>query len=188
MEFFNWIFGASSKPVEDQENTSVKPEVDEKVFVDYSDPVEENHDNQNVYNVAYGTGKAIDVIYAFINRSFEQKGYDDAIVNDELSYCETGKTLIMNELKQLFEQVVLKYKAELRTLDVQIGILKERGMTNHAVRFISEKEMLEEHMDKIQDMKKRLEEGDVQLLNMVMTYERGFLKGIAAKSDSILNK
>lgn len=183
MGFFNWSFFKSSQDKETSKVEEVKPEIREEDFVDNSDPETDN----NVYQIAYGTGFAIDAIYAFIKHDYEQKGFDDAMVNPENSYKESGKTLIKNELKQLFEQVRLKYRADLRLLQVQIDNMEKQGLPVQAANLYARKETYEEHMKKIEDMEKRVEEQEDSMMSPIYTYERGFLKGLAAKSDSILN-
>ena len=62
---------------------SARPEIREEDFIDNSEP--EGNKSEDVYQVAYGTGFAIDLIYGFLKRDFEQKGFDDAMVNPESS-------------------------------------------------------------------------------------------------------
>ena len=183
MGFFNLF---SKKPqltekVEIQEDN--RPEIKEEDFVDNSDPDIGN----NVYQISYGTGFAIDAIYSFIKRDFEQKGFDDAMVNPENSYKESGKTLIKNELMQLFEQVRLKYRNDLRLLQVQIDNMEKQGLPVQAANLYARKETYEEHMKKIEEMEKKIESEEECMMSPIFTYERGFLKGLAAKSQLILN-
>jgi Skp family chaperone for outer membrane proteins len=131
--------------------------------------------------------KMLDAIYAFIKRDFEQKGFDDAMVNPENSYKESGKTLIKNELMQLFEQVRLKYRNDLRLLQVQIDNMEKQGLPVQAANLYARKETYEEHMRKIDEMEKKIESQEECMMSPIFTYERGFLKGLAAKSELILN-
>ena len=170
-----------------ENNPTPKPEVDESIFVDYSDPNSSQEENKKtIYTISYGTGYPIDMIYSYIVRDFEQKGYDDAMINAENSYKESGKKLIINELKQLFEQVKLKYRNDLRVIRVQIKNLEEQGLAMQVDQLKAREETYEEHMKKIEDMEGKLTQEDESVMSMVFTYERGFLKGLVAKSDIIL--
>ena len=186
MGLLKWLFGSKPAvqdfPVENEKN---KPEIREEDFIDNTDPNEEQSDN--VYQVAYGTGFAIDAIYGFVKRDFEQKGFEDAMVNPENSYKESGMLLVKNELKQLFEQVRLKYRGDLRLLQVQIDNLEKQGLPYQAANLYARKETYEEHMKKIDDMEQKLENEEASMMTPIYTYERGFLKGLSAKSDIILN-
>lgn len=188
MGFFSWKTKSPATESQVKENDSTpKPEVDESVFVDYSDPNSSQDENKKtVYTISYGTGFPIDMIYSYIVRDFEQKGFDDAMVNPENSYKESGKKLIINELKQLFEQVRLKYRGDLRVIRVHIKNLEEQGLSMQVDQLKAREETYEEHMKKIEDMENKLKQEDESVMSMVFTYERGFLKGLAAKSDIIL--
>lgn len=172
------------------ENKAVRPEIPEDIFVDNTEPTFLNNNderNGNVYEVIFGTGFPIDTIYGFINKDFEQKGFDDAMINTESSYKESGKKLIINELKQLFEQVKLKYKGDLRELSIHIKNLETQGLPLQAAQLKVRQDTFLEHLEKIQEMENSLNNYEEQVTRMVVTYERGFLKGLAAKSDLILN-
>lgn len=185
MGLFNWGFFRSNPVEQEFRVEDERPEIREEDFIDNSDPNENNQ--ENVYHVAYGTGFPIDAIYGFIKRDFEQKGFEDAMVNPENSYKESGMLLVKNELKQLFEQVRLKYRGDLRQLQVQIDNMQKQGLPFQAANLIARKETFEEHMQKIDDMEKKLENKDASMMTPIYTYERGFLKGLSAKSDIILN-
>lgn len=156
------------------------PEVKEEVFVDNSDPVGEP------MGLYYVTRMPIDVIYAFINKNFEQEGYDDAMCNIDSTYKDSKVSIIKNELKRLFEQVRLRYKSDLRELEVQIDIVEQQGLTNTAASLKARKETFLEHMDAMSKMEDSLDKGEPQMLSMIDSYERGFLRGLAAKSDALL--
>ena len=178
MGLFSSIFG---KKEQVQAPTMKElPEVKEEVFVDNTDPVDEP------VTLHYGTKMPIDAIYAFINKNFEQDGYDDAMCNIDSTYKDSKVSIIKNELKRLFEQVRLRYKNDLRELEVQIDIVEQQGLTNTAASLKARKETFLEHMDAIAKMEAALDKGESQMLSMIDSYERGFLRGLAAKSDALL--
>ena len=139
------------------------------------------------YWINYGTGFPIDVIYGYINRDFEQKGFDDAMVNMDPSYKESGKKLIVNKLKVLFQQVSLRYQGDLQELAVTIETMQSQGLPLQMKRLETRQKQLENHVKRIEEMKMSLERGDEEMMRMVMSYERGFKKGMIAKSNSMLN-
>ena len=185
MGFFNFWGTKQAPVVTDLIEDNYRPEIREEDFIDNSEP--EGNKSEDVYQVAYGTGFAIDLIYGFLRRDFEQKGFDDAMVNPESSYKESGMLLVKNELKQLFEQVRLRYRGDLRQLQVQIDNMQKQGLPYQAANLLARKDIFNEHMAKVNDMEEKLENADPSMMTPIYTYERGFLKGLAAKSDLILN-
>lgn len=185
MGLFSMFFSKNNERNKSIEESN-KPEITEDKFVDYSEPTSNNEELNNPYKVSYGTGFPIDVVYGFINKDFEQKGFDDAMTSSESSYKESGMNLIINELKQLFEQVKLKYKGDIRDLSVLQKNLEMQGLPTQAAQVKMRLDTFAEHMIKIEEMEKSLDKKEERVMRMVSTYERGFLKGLAAKSDIIL--
>ena len=109
------------------------------------------------------------------------------MVNTERSYKDSGKRLIVNELMMLFKQVDLCYHKNLAQLEVMIETLQGQGLPLQVMALQRRKELLESHVAEISQMKMRLEKEEASMMRMVATYERGFMKGLAAKSDLILS-
>lgn len=179
MGLFKRLFG-NTEDSNSAVETRQLPEIRREDFVDDSEPKEE------VYSVAYGTRMPIDAIYAFIDRDYEQLGYDDAMCNADSAYKHSKKEIIKNELKRLFEQVRLRYKSDLRDIEVQIGIVEQQGLINTSASLKARKDTFVEHMDTMTKMEQALDNEEPQMLGMTRSYERGFLKGLAAKSDILL--
>lgn len=185
MGFLSSLFGRKNVNVEpaNQSNLESKtlPEIKQEVFADHSEP-----ENKELSSAQYGTKMPIDAVYAFISRDYEEQGYNDAMCNADSSYKDSKKVIIRNELKRLFEQVSLRYKSDLRDIEVQIDIVEQQGLINTASSLKARKETFIEHMNVLNEMEVSLEQGQQQMLSMINSYERGFLKGLAAKSDSLL--
>ena len=178
MGLFSSIFGKKEQELV----PAIKelPEVKEDIFVDNSDPVNEPA------TLHYGTRMPIDAIYTFINKDYEQQGYDDAMCNTDSSYKDSKVSIIKNELKRLFEQVRLRYRSDLREIEVQIGIVEQQGLISTAESLKARKETFLEHMEVMEKMEVSLDNDEPKMLSMIDSYERGFLRGLAAKSDALL--
>lgn len=136
--------------------------------------------------INYGTGMPIDVVYNFISKDFETIGYEDAMCNDDPSYKSSKILIIKNDLMRLFEQVSLKYKQDITELDVRIELMEQEGLINKAKSLSSKKNIFIEHINKINDMREALEKDEDYMTCMIKSYERGYRKALAAKTDQIL--
>lgn len=186
--FFTKQTGQQSAPALESETTSKEianlPEIKKEDFVDDSEP-----EPESIYvTIKYGTGMPIDAIYAYIKDDYEQMGYDDAMCNADIQYKESKKEIIINKLKVLFEQVRLRYKGDIRDIEVYIDTVEAQGITSTASTLKARKETFNEHLRKIDEMEESLDKGEKKMLNMVASYERGFLKGVSAKSESFIKK
>ena len=118
MGFFSRLFGnEQQQTVIEEEEKKPLPEIKREDFVDDSDPKED----KGIVYIKYGTGMPIDAVYAYVEKDYEQEGYDDAICNPDSSYKESRKVIIRSGLNRRFEQVRLRYKNDLREIDVQIS-------------------------------------------------------------------
>ena len=141
----------------------------------------------NVISITYGTGMPIDVIYAFIAHNYEQDGYQDALVNTSVEYCTAKENIILNELNQLFRRVLLRYRGEIREIDVQIDNANSLFALTSASQLTAHKETCEEHITEIQGMIEKVNVKDPEMMTMIESYRRGFTKGCAAQTANFLN-
>ncbi|MEG1402388.1 hypothetical protein [Bacteroides sp.] len=183
MSIFSKLFGrstsASNGDVPSNEGKQL-PEIKKEDFVDDTEPSKE------LINSSFGTEMPIDAIYAYLERDYEQQGYEDSMCNADNSYKDSKKEIIKNGLKRLFSQVRLRYKDDLRRIDVQINIVEQQGMINTSSSLKAKKETFLEHMKTIDEMEASLINDEPQMLGMIDSYNRGFLKGLAAISQSYL--
>lgn len=185
MGFFSRLFNnEQQQPIIEDEEKIALPEIKREDFIDDSDP---NNEQAIVY-IKYGTGMPIDAVYIYVEKDYEQEGYDDAICNPDSSYKESRKVIIRSGLNRRFEQVRLRYQNDLREIDVQIATVEEQGMMNTSSILRARRETYSEHLAKIDEMEKRLSENDIQLLSMLDSYDRGFLRGLAAISQTFLKQ
>lgn len=161
----------------------------EKLMAEEADN-ETQKENSNLSSstvvINYGTGMPIDVVYNFISKDFETIGYEDAMCNDDPSYKSSKILIIKNDLMRLFEQVSLKYKQDITELDVRIELMEQEGLINKAKSLSSKKNIFIEHINKINDMREALEKDEDYMTCMIKSYERGYRKALAAKTDQIL--
>lgn len=168
--------------MEEVDNKVIEPEIRREDFVDDSEP-----ENKSIV-IKYGTGMPIDAIYAYIQDDYEQEGYNDAMCNADMQYKESKKEIIKNGLKILFERVRLRYESDIRDISVQIDIVETQGLTTSSMSLKARRDTFNEHLNKINEMEDSLGKEDKKMMNMIASYERGFLKGVSAKSESFINR
>ena len=161
------------KPVVEQ------PTVEQNVLVE--DANEEKPVN-NIVTITYGTGKAIDLIYNFLKDDYESKGYDDALTNPDSSYKEMNKAMIKSSLEVKFKQVRRRYEDDLRTIDFHINSRKEAGLIELVKELETKKEILLQHVKELNTMEQDFLNEAPYMMGMLFSYERGFLRGLAALS------
>lgn len=141
----------------------------------------------DVISITYGTGMPIDVIYGFINHDYEQEGYQDALINSNAEFCTAKENIILNQLQQLFGRVLLRYRGEIRDIEVQISNARSLFALTSATLLEARKETCEEHIAEINRMIDKLNAKAPEMLTMIESYRRGFIKGCAAQTANFLN-
>lgn len=181
MGFFD-IFGKKQSPKSVVETSQEVDMTDtEKVFD------QEGEKPSPIVTINYGTGMPIDAIYAFINYDYEQDGYQDALVNPSAEYCRTKETIILNQLQHLFRRVLLRYRGEIREMDVKIENAKSLFALTSASLLNARKDTCEEHISEINRMIEKVNSKSPEMMIMIDAYRRGFSKGCAAQTATFLN-
>lgn len=166
-------------------------EVNDEPQAEKADIQESASDEQDkkpqLLTITWGTGMPIDVIFHYIHKDYEEDGYQDALVNSDLKYRETKEEIIINDLKMLFKRITLKYKNDIREVDVMIDNAQKAYALAAAAKLQARKDTFEEHLIEIESMKSRLEANDPEMLTMIDSYQRGFLKGVSAASMNFIN-
>lgn len=140
-----------------------------------------------IISITYGTGMPIDVIYAFLNEDYEQAGYEDALVNSNAEYCKTKETILIHKLEQLFKRIQLRYRGDIVDLDNRIANAKTLFALQTVAKLEARKEICEEHIAEINDMMQKLKAESPEMMTMIESYRRGFVKGFAAKNATFIN-
>jgi hypothetical protein len=124
----------------------------------------------------------LDEIYKYLRIDFESRGYDDAMSNPDISYRDMNKLLLVSNLKVLFKQVKQIYIDNLKTTDFHIKSREQAGLIDIVELLKNRKETLENHLTEINKMETDLENNVDYMVGMLLSYERGFLRGLAALS------
>ena len=182
MGFFD-LWGTKPKVVDTPQEAETMPSMPVN---ESSEKENSNDDKGNLITITWGTGMPIDVIFGFIHKDFEDEGYNDAIVVSDLKYGETKESIIRNDLKMLFKRVTLRYKHDIRRINVQIKNAREAYILSVVAELEAQCNTYEEHLAEITEMERLLEENDPKMTKMIESYRRGFLKGMAAQTTKFI--
>ena len=180
------LFGAKPK----DENEMVHVDGTNTLTIPESEvpEMEENSDDEkkNVITITWGTGMPIDIIFNFIHKNFEEDGFQDALVNQDITYRDAKEKIIRNDLEMLFKRIILRYKSDIRLVDVRIDNARKALALSAASDLEALRETYDEHLSEIKEMQDLLEANNPKMTTMIESYRRGFLKGIAATSANFI--
>lgn len=147
----------------------------------------EEEKKSDIVTIKWGTGMPIDVIYNYIHKNFEDDGYQDALVNQDIAYRDSRISIIRNDLEMLFNRITLCYKKNIREAQVRMDNSRKAFALSAASNLEAQLATYEEHLAEIEEMKQLFDDNDAKMLTMIESYKRGFLKGINATTMDFIN-
>ena len=185
MAIFN-LFGTKPKEMEETLHEVINtPE--NKSEGNASMEEEKNDRKPQLLTITWGTGMPIDVIFNFIHKNYEEDGFQDALVNQDVTYRDAKERIIRNDLEMLFKRITLRYKNDIREIDVKIDNARKAYALGAASNMQARRDTYEEHLTEICKMQELLNAEDPKMLTMIESYRRGFLKGIAASTLNFID-
>ncbi|MCF2875074.1 MULTISPECIES: hypothetical protein [unclassified Tenacibaculum] len=130
----------------------------------------------------------LDKIYAFASKDFEEKGYDDALVNPDYSYSNDNIKLLKYDFQILIKRAYKTYEDYIKDIEFHIQSRSNAGLID-TVKLLET--TLMKTKDSIEEVKVIEEDfsNEVGLIERIsLSYKRGFMRGLAAMSDQILDK
>lgn len=166
--------------------TPDNPESSEEEVTSEAPVVEETTPENKPLTVSYATGWPIDIIYGYLHKNYESKGYDDAMLNSNLTFRDMNMNIIRHKILMVFREINLNYDAMKQDLDTRIETCNAAGLLTTAADLNKQMAVINAHKDELsqleQDFRNNANEASVPL----MSYECGFLRGIStiAMADS----
>lgn len=180
MGLFDLLFGYSKKS--DQNGMEISAKTEDQLLPEIKDPSGATNSVPLTKEVELTVSMPLDEIYKYLRIDFESRGYDDALSNPDISYRDMNKQLLVSNLKVLFKQVKQIYTDSLKTTDFHIKSREQAGLIDIVDLLKNRKETLENHLTEINKMENDLENNVDYMIGMLLSYERGFLRGLAALS------
>jgi hypothetical protein len=167
-------------------NGHAGPEIPEDVFIEKEKPQVNGQDN--MINSGLNE-RGIYLLYQVMERNYNAKGYEDALINPDTSNLTENIESLKNELQRMIKRVKTFYEDFLKEVEFHIISRSRSGMTDMVEELTMKKETAEMHMIKIKDIEKETLESKGDCQGIILSYTRGFKNGLAAISHhSILKR
>lgn len=141
--------------------------------------VEEKKTENKPLTVSYATGWPIDIIYGYLHKNYEQKGYEDAMLNSNLAFRDMNMKIIRNKILMTFREINLNYDAMKNDLDTRMENCNAAGLLTNVAELGKQMSFINAHKIELakleEDFRNNANEASVPL----MSYECGFLRGIS---------
>jgi hypothetical protein len=130
----------------------------------------------------------LDSIYEFAETDFEEKGYNDALINPDNSYKEDNIRLLEYDFKIKIKRAYKTYEDYIKDIEFHIITRKNAGLVDTVKLLETELIKTKDSIEEIKSIETENEEKVGLIHRISLSYQRGFMRGLAAMSDQILDR
>lgn len=160
-------------------------DIPESTFVEKEAPVTEHVEE----TATIPQGGGIHLLYEFLDKNFETKGYNDALINPDAMHMDQNVTALKNDLERSIRKVKTFYEDFIRQIDFHIASRSRSGMIDMVEELTVKKAIAESHIGQVKEIEDQAKMNEGVGHGIVISYTRGFRNGLAAiSSHMILNK
>ncbi|MDP4238871.1 MAG: hypothetical protein Q8904_05295 [Bacteroidota bacterium] len=183
MGLFDFFKGKQSQAT-GSEQANQPEEIPKDLFAEEQVPGENQHE------LGINTeSKGIELIYEFLQADYESRGYNDALTSPDDSYKQDNIKLIKLDLQIVIQKVTTYYEDLIKELDFHITSRSRAGLIDLVEELKTRKDMVLEHAAKVDEIKKEMEDVTSMTQRIILSYQRGFMRGLSAISQSnVMNK
>lgn len=131
----------------------------------------------------------INLLFQFLEKNYETKGYDDALINPDNTHLEQNTAALKNDLERTIRRVKTFYEDFIREIDFHISSRSRSGMIDTVEELKAKKETAENHIRQVIEIEQDAINNKGVGQGIIISYTRGFRNGLAAISHhSIMNR
>lgn len=161
------------------------PDIPEATFIEKDAPEKEQPEEKAV--TPYNGG--IHLLYDFLDKNYESKGYNDALINPDITHLDQNVIALKNDLERSIRKVKTFYEDFIRQINFHISSRSRSGMVDTVEELTVKKEIAESHIMQVKEIEEQAKINEGVGHGIIISYTRGFKNGLAAiSSHIILNK
>ena len=176
-------------------SSEIVPEATEKKFHSDFDVPEhlfiEKEDSLPLNNVDSENRKpenSIELLFDFLDKNHEAKGYDDALINPDNSHLEQNILALKNQLERTIRRVKTFYEDFIKEIDFHIDSRARSGMVDMVDELKMKRGIAESHIQKVKEIEEEALNNIGDSQGMIISYTRGFRNGLSAISHHTILK
>jgi hypothetical protein len=154
------------------------PEIPEETFIEKERPGKDQNEDKQANQAKVG----ITLLYDFLDKNYEGKGYDDALVNPDTTHLDQNITALKNDLERSVRKVKTFYEDTIREINFHISSRGRSGMIDTVEELTFKKETAESHIKQVIEIEEQAKDNQGVGHGIIISYTRGFKNGLAAIS------
>ena len=145
-------------------------------------PVVTPANKEKPMTISYATGWPIEVVYGYLHKNYEDKGFQDAMLKSDLAFKDINMRLITNKILMVFREINLNYDVMKQDLQVRIDNCNAAGLLTTVAQLEKNMQLIDVHKKELADLEADFRNNANEASIPLQSYECGFLRGIATVS------
>ena len=162
-----------------------KQEIPGEVFIEKDNP-SKMVPNENSGDTSGQNG--INLLFHFLEKNYESKGYDDALINPDVTHLDQNIEALRNDLERTIRKVKTFYEDFIRETNFHISSRGRSGMVDTVEELTVKKETAENHINQVKEIEEEAKNNRGVGQGIILSYTRGFRNGLAAISHQAIVK
>ena len=129
--------------------------------------------------VSYATGWPIDVVYGYLHKNNEEKGFNDSMVKSDLTFRDMNMSIIRNKILMVFREINLNYDVMKRDLEIRMDTCSAAGLLSTVSELEKKMSTINAHKAELKELEEDFRNSEKEASIPLQSYECGFLRGIA---------
>ena len=143
-------------------------------------PVVTPTNKEKPMTISYATGWPIDVIYGYLCKNYENKGFDDAMLKSDLAFRDLNMSLIKNKILMVFREINLNYDVMRQDLQTRIDNCNAAGLLTTVSELEKTMSTINAHKEELKQLEADFRNNANEASIPLQSYDCGFLRGIAS--------
>lgn len=140
---------------------------------------DENSASDKPMTISYATGWPIDIIYGYLHKNYEEKGFNDAMVKSDLTFRDMNMNIIKNKILMVFREINLNYDVMKHDLETRIETCSAAGLLSTVADMEKTMTIINTHKEELRQLECDFRGNSDNTSVPLQSYECGFLRGIA---------
>ncbi len=128
--------------------------------------------------VSYATGWPIDIIYGYLHKNYEEKGFGDSMIKSDLTFRDMNMNIIKNKILMVFREINLNYDVMKRDIETRMDTCSAAGLISTVSELENQMSIITTHKQELEQLEREFKADD-QASVPLQSYNCGFLRGVA---------
>ena len=128
--------------------------------------------------VSYATGWPIDIIYGYLHKNYEEKGFEDSMIKSDLAFRDMNMNIIKNKILMVFRETNLNYDVMKRDVETRMDTCSAAGLISTVTELENQMSIINTHKQELEQLEREFKTND-QASVPLQSYNCGFLRGVA---------